>query len=207
MLHVWKVPGLSVRCSIFCRALMAETGLQKVSHFWLPLLSSAVPLSFSFLFLLFFIHAFASYLISWRSFSVACTGDQLNCINQVPNVIVVMNDNSYVFNEMWSSHSTCAIVWLIKLDILGSTSLEQRTIQIPHLFGLVFFLSKCRVCVCCLYVCFTLDLLGPAIRSNCTHFLYINCTGLSKRSGRLTNVNNQKMCMTQQKLCIKIIKN
>lgn len=53
MLLAWKVPGLSVRCSIFCRALVAGTVPQKVSRFQLPLrlfsLPSLLPSFFFFL--------------------------------------------------------------------------------------------------------------------------------------------------------------
>lgn len=62
MLRAWKVPGLSVRCSIFCRALVAGTVPQKVSCFQFPLLlfsvySSPPFLSFPclLLFLVFFV--------------------------------------------------------------------------------------------------------------------------------------------------------
>lgn len=84
MLHAWKVPGLSVRCSIFCRALVAGTVPQKVSRFQLPLLlfavSSVLPfllllyslsISFFFFFLIFFVDAhcpplcFSSVLLTY----------------------------------------------------------------------------------------------------------------------------------------------
>ncbi len=51
MLHDWKVLGLSVRCSLFCRALVAGTVPQKVSPFWLWLLLSAVFVQISLLLL------------------------------------------------------------------------------------------------------------------------------------------------------------
>lgn len=55
MLHTWKVPGLSGRCSIFCRALVARTVPQKVSHFQVSKCRPLLSFSFSFFF---FIHFF-----------------------------------------------------------------------------------------------------------------------------------------------------